>query len=33
VISDGRLLGFDLGDWSILLGGSVLSCCCALLFF
>jgi hypothetical protein len=26
VISDGRLLGFDLGDWSILLGGSVLAC-------
>ena len=32
VISDGRLLGFDLGDWSILLGGSVMACCTLLLF-
>jgi hypothetical protein len=23
--TDGRLLGFDVGDWSVLLGGSVLA--------
>jgi hypothetical protein len=33
VISDGRLLGFDLGDWSILLGGSLVSCVSLVLFF